>query len=145
LGRRRVGGRFPAGILALLTRDEWIEAYGRAWEERDPAAAAALFTEDALYRSHPLREPHVGSEGVRAYWTRATLTQADVDVRFGDPLVVGDKVAVEWWATMQDEDAEETIPGCLLLRFAEDGRCEELREYWHAEPGRHEPPDGWGL
>jgi SnoaL-like domain len=144
LGRRGVRGGLRAGILALLTRDEWIEAYGRAWEERDPAAAAALFTENALYRAHPLREPHVGTEGIRAYWTRATSTQSDVEVRFGDPLVAGDKVAVEWWTTMQDEEGEETIPGCLLLRFAEDGRCEDLREYWHAEPGRHDPPEGWG-
>jgi hypothetical protein len=45
---------------------------------------------------------------------------------------------------MWAEGEEITIPGCLLLRFAPDGRCEELREYWHVEPGRYEPPDGWG-
>jgi hypothetical protein len=74
-----------------VTRKEWIAAYRRAWEERDPDAAAALFTEDALYRSHPFREPQVGTEGIRAYWTRATSTQADVEVRFGEPIVSGDK------------------------------------------------------
>jgi hypothetical protein len=51
---------------------------------------------------------------------------------------------VEWWAIMRDEGAWITLPGCLLLRFAEDGRCEELREYWHVEDGRHEPHSGWG-
>jgi len=55
-------------------------------------------------------------------------------------------VAVEWWTTMM-EDADGgpiTLPGCLLLRFAPDGRCEELREYWHLEHGTHEAHPGWG-
>ena len=127
-----------------MTREEWIEAYGRAWEEREPDAAAALFTKDAVYRAHPFREPHLGTDGIRAYWAQATATQADVRVRFGEPIVSGERTAVEWWTTMRAEGEEVTIPGCLLLRFARDGRCEELREYWHVEPARHEPPAGWG-
>ena len=29
-------------------------------------------------------------------------------------------------------------------RFAEDGRCEDLRETWLFEPGDHAPHGGWG-
>jgi hypothetical protein len=39
---------------------------------------------------------------------------------------------------------EVTLPGCLLLDMAPDGRCRALREYWHFEPGTTAPPDGWG-
>ncbi|HXV33935.1 MAG TPA: nuclear transport factor 2 family protein [Gaiellaceae bacterium] len=127
-----------------MNAEEWIAAYGRAWVGRDPEAAAALFTEDAVYRSSPFRQPHAGSEGIRDYWARATSTQEELDLRFGEPVVEGSKVVVEWWAIMRDEGAWITLPGCLLLRFAEGGRCEELREYWHVEDGRHEPPAGWG-
>lgn len=127
-----------------MTTDEWIEGYRRSWEERDGEALLELFTEDAVYRSHPFREPHGGHEGIRAYWRRATETQAEVRVVMGRPFVDGRRVAVEWWATMLDEGEEITLPGCLLLRFAEDGRCVELREYWHVEPGRHEPHARWG-
>ena len=97
---------------------EWIAAYGRAWVGRDPEAAVALFTEDAVYRSSPFREPSVGSEGIRDYWTRATSTQEELDLRFGDPIVEGSKVVVEWWAIMRDEGDWITLPGALLLRFA---------------------------
>jgi hypothetical protein len=31
-----------------------------------------------------------------------------------------------------------------VLRFADDGRCAELREYWEVREGWHEPPAGWG-
>jgi hypothetical protein len=127
-----------------MNAQEWIAAYRRAWVGRDPEAAAALFTEDAVYRSSPFREPHLGSQGIRDYWTRATSTQEELDLRFGEPVVEGRKAVVEWWAIMRDQGAWITLPGCLLLRFTDDGRCEELREYWHVEDGRHEPPHGWG-
>jgi hypothetical protein len=57
---------------------------------------------------------------------------------------VGNRVVVEWWASMRDDGGEVTLPGCLLLRFRTGGRCQELREYWHREEGRRDPPDGWG-
>jgi ketosteroid isomerase-like protein len=105
----------------------------------------ALFSEDAVYRSSPFRPPTVGGDAIRDYWTGATSTQEDLSLRFGEPVVQSNKVAVEWWATMRDDGRDVTLPGCLLLRFRTDGRCEELREYWHLEDGRAEPPDGWGL
>jgi len=69
-------------------------------------------------------------------------TATSAGVRFGTPIAVGNKVAVEWWTTMRADGTEVTCPGCLVLRFAPDGRCEELREYWHAEDGHREPPGG---
>jgi ketosteroid isomerase-like protein len=129
---------------AAMNVQAWVDEYGRAWRDKDADAVVALFTEDAEYRSSPFRDPSVGSIGIRDYWTRATSSQEDADVRMGTPVVAGDRVVVEWWATMRDEGEEITLPGCLLLRFAEDGRCAALREYWHVEPGLHEPHPGWG-
>jgi hypothetical protein len=123
---------------------DWIEGYRRAWVERDPQAAAALFTEGASYRSSPFVEPNLGQKGVVAYWTQATSTQADVEVEMGEPLVDGNHAAVEWWTRMRADGDEITLVGCLLLRFASDGRCEDLREYWNYESGRLPPHEGWG-
>jgi ketosteroid isomerase-like protein len=33
-----------------MTVEEWVEAYGRAWREKDADAVVGLFTEDAEYR-----------------------------------------------------------------------------------------------
>jgi hypothetical protein len=69
----------------------WAEAYRRAWEERDAAAAvAALFTEDAESRSGRFREPDRGRGGVSAYWERAIASQREVSVRMGTPWQVED-------------------------------------------------------
>jgi uncharacterized protein (TIGR02246 family) len=132
--------------------DRWIDSYTRAWRDKDADAAAALFTTDATYQSHPTRAPHRGHDAIRAYWIRATATQRELDLRFGRPIVVGPRVAVEWWAVMRDpgwgpERADDavTLPGCLVLTFAPDGRCAALREYWNADFGTAlAAPPGWG-
>ena len=139
-------GTIPeVGSLNLGDVERWLEAYRRAWEDGDPEAAAALFTDDAVYRSSPFREPHLGQDGVRDYWANATGSQSGTRVRMGRPVVDGDRVAVEWWATYSDADeGEGTLPGILMLRFAPDGRCAELRETWNWEAGTREPHEGWG-
>jgi hypothetical protein len=124
---------------------DWIEGYGRAWEDDDADLLVTLFTEDASYRSSPFREPNVGHDAIRAYWARGAGKQQNVEVRMGEPLVDGNLVAVEWWTTMDDEDGMTvTLPGCLLLQFAPDGRCFDLHEYWNLHDGRVEPHEGWG-
>ena len=45
---------------------------------------------------------------------------------------------------MRDDGAEITLPGILLLRFAPDGRCDELREAWNLAEGILPPYPGWG-
>jgi hypothetical protein len=122
----------------------WLEAYRRAWEGADTPAAAGLFTADARYRSHPLRPAHAGRDGIADYWDRATAGQRDVRVRLGDPVVDGHRVAAEWWTTMAADGDPVTLAGCLLLTFAADGRCRDLRECWHEAGGLHDPPPDWG-
>jgi uncharacterized protein (TIGR02246 family) len=129
-----------------VTVQEWIDAYAQAWRDRDADAAASLFTDDCLYRAHPLQEAHRGAGGVRSYWEQVTSTQDRVDVRMGRPVESPDgrRAAVEFWVRMLSSGAEATLIGILFLRFAEDGRCEELRETWLFEPGDHAPHEGWG-
>lgn len=127
-----------------MTVREWLDAYKKAWEERDPDAAAALFTDDAPYREQPYEEPFVGPRGVRDYWARVTATQEGVHLEYGEPVVQGDRAAVEWWVTLVNGGAEVTLAGEFMLRFDESGRCRELREYWHVAEGRRSPPPGWG-
>ena len=129
-----------------MTVQEWVDAYADAWHDRDAEAAAALFTEDSVYHSHPLQEPHRGADGVRDYWANVTSRQDRVDVRMGRPVESQDgrRAAVEFWVRMLSSGDEVTLIGILFLRFAEDGRCTELRETWHFEPGDYPPHQGWG-
>jgi SnoaL-like domain len=140
-----VDGSELTGAEPAITREQWVERYRRAWETADDDEIVDLFMPDACYRSSVFREPHQGSDAIRLYWQRAAGTQRDVAVSMGRPVITAERVVVEWWTTMVDPGhGEITLPGCLLLRFAADGRCQELWEYWQLEPGRRDPPAGWG-
>ena len=119
----------------------WADGYKVAWEAGDADAAAALYAQDCVFRSAPFRDPEPPVEYTRRVFPEA---RAD-DVRFGEPVEDGDRAAVEWWATLVLTSGEQhTIAGCSVLRFDDDGLVVESRDYWHMEPGRREPPPGWG-
>ena len=119
----------------------WIDGWLRAWPASDVAGVAALYEEDAPYRSHPFRD----AETARAYATRAFGEEELVDARFGEPIVMGHRAAVEYWAILRSPEGKElTLAGMVHLRFAGDGRVADHREYWDLQEGRHEPPSGWG-
>ena len=129
-----------------MTVHEWVDAYAEAWRTRDAEAAVDLFTDGCSYRAHPLQEARLGSDGVRSYWETVTASQDRVDVRMGSPVSSSDgrRAAVEFWVRMLNGGDEVTLVGILFLRFAEDGRCEELRETWIFEQGDRAPHAGWG-
>ena len=121
----------------------WLDGLEAAWRNRDPEAAAELFTDDAAYQSHPFRTGLKGGSEIAAYWASATRGQTDIDVTFGEPLVAGNKMAVEWWSTMNEGGLPVTEAGELFLTF-DNGRCSGLREYWNLTDGTVALPAGWG-
>jgi ketosteroid isomerase-like protein len=115
----------------------WIEGWTRGWEAGDADAIGALYAADAVYRSHPFREPE---RSARDYAIRAFSDEELVECRFGEPVVDGDRAAVEYWAVLAADGEEETLAGVALLRFGPDGRVVEQRDYWAMQPG-HTPPN----
>jgi ketosteroid isomerase-like protein len=127
------------GAVSFASR--WADAYKLAWEAGDPAAAAALYRDDCVFRSAPFREP----EPALSYTTRVFPEARAEGVRFGEPVEEGDRAAVEWWATLVvPEGEEQTIAGCSVLRFDDQGLVVEARDYWDLEPGRRAPHETWG-
>ena len=127
--------------VAIAT--EWLDRLATAWRDRDPEAAANLFTSDATYRSYPFQAPLRGRAEITEYWASATSSQTGIDVNFGAPLVDGDRVAVEWWSVIDEGGRPTTDAGGLFLTFV-DGRCSSLREYWNLADEALPVPEGWG-
>lgn len=121
----------------------WVTAFFASWETGDGGAAAALFTEDAQYASHPFAEPLRGRPAIAAYWSAAAMRQTDIDIHVGRPVVDGERVAVEWWVSLSEGAEDSVSTGMLILLFDGD-LCASLREVWMERPGRVLPPEGWG-
>jgi uncharacterized protein (TIGR02246 family) len=124
----------------------WATTWTAAWRAHDVEAVVALYADGCVHRSTPFRQPHLGRQGVRDYVTAAFAEEEWVDdVRFGTPVVAGDRACVEYWARFLDEGgAAMTLAGCAMARFDGDGLVTEARDYWHVQQGHRPPPDEWG-
>jgi hypothetical protein len=117
---------------------KWVETWSRGWRSADLGSIAALYAANAVFYSLPFRE----QQAPRDYVARVFAEQAKAECRFGEPIVSGDRAAVDWWGVITDRDGSvETIAGASLLRFDADGLVVEQRDVWAAEPGRRELAD----
>jgi SnoaL-like domain len=111
--------------------DSWLQRFARAWEARDPDAAAALFSEHGSYRETPFDEPLRGAEAIRTYWSN--LPPARSDIRFAyEMLAVTDQWGIAHWHgsyTPIDRATRLELDGILLVSLDDDGRCEDFREW----------------
>lgn len=127
---------YPVDALEAARR--WVEIWSEAWPAGDATAIASLYAPDAVFYSHPFRD----RQGPKEYAEWAFADQAEAECRFGEPVVSGDRAAVNWWGVITTRNGSvETVAGTSLLRFDEDGLVVEQRDAWGEESGRRELPD----
>jgi ketosteroid isomerase-like protein len=112
----------------------WLRAYQAAWEGRDAAAAAQLFTADARYYWTPLVPPQCGPAEIAAAWKAAVAQQRDIRFTFDVLAVTGPSGVATWRAdfTRLPTQVKVRIEGILLAEFASAGLCRIFREWWHS-------------
>jgi ketosteroid isomerase-like protein len=119
--------------LTIAGVESWLERYKEAWEQRDAAKAAALFTENASYHEMPFDPPKAGRGGIRDYWTTVTADQRNIAFESDVVAVDGDIGIARWSANLKSaaSGARVELDGVFILRFEPSGLCRELREWWH--------------
>ena len=121
----------------METRDaarRWVDAWTRGWSALDPETILAVYADDCFYLSAPFREPTTPREYVES----ALAEEEWAEPWFGEPIVDGDRAAVEWRAYVRENGRDVTLAGTSLLRFCDDGLCIEQRDAWAVEDGRVE-------
>jgi SnoaL-like protein len=121
----------------------WAETWTRAWPAGDTDAIAALYADAASYRALAFRAPDLGLAGVRGYLDENFAVESEIECWFGEPLVSGDRAAVEWWGTWVEDGRRLTLAGATVLRFDGDGQVVDHRDYWNEVDGREPPYPGW--
>lgn len=119
--------------LTPAALEAWLARYKEAWEQRDPARAAALFTENAPYHEMPFEAPKAGRRGIREYWATVTADQRDIDFASSVVAVSGQTGVARWSAKLKSASSGVNVElnGVFVLTFADSGLCSELREWWH--------------
>jgi ketosteroid isomerase-like protein len=123
-----------------MTHDELMDAYQVAWSERDPAAFAALCTDDVHYED-PLTPPLTGPLQIGAHAQRLWVGFPDARVeQTGPRMVAGDHVSAPMKLVATHRGELEGLPatGRFLVaqlvvvaeRHPDDGRLWRIRSFF---------------
>jgi SnoaL-like domain len=117
-------------IRAVETREaaeRWVEVWARGWRAGEADEVVALYADGAYFQSHPFREAVAPAN----YIVPTLAEEESAECEFGEPVVDGQRAAVEWSAeTKLREGGRERLAGVSLLRFNEDGLVIEQRDFW---------------
>jgi hypothetical protein len=107
--------------------ERWRETWALGWRAQKSAEIVALYAEGAYLQSHPFRS----AQSPRDYIEQTLAEETSAECEFCDPIVNGDRVAVEWHAETQLKDGgAEKLAGVSLLRLNADGLVIEQRDFW---------------
>jgi hypothetical protein len=117
----------------LVAFKSWLDAYGQAWEKRNPEAAAALYTENGTYQVTPFLDPMHGRKAIFEYWSEVARTEENI--RFGYEILVANRELniARWSASfvIVPPGLQTQLDGIYLISLDAEGRCKSLQEWWH--------------
>jgi SnoaL-like domain len=119
----------------------WVAAWDRAWRAKDASALRPIYAKSVVFRSQPDRKPQDPVE----YAAAAFADEGDdLELWWGEPVVAGNRAAIEWWAALTESGELVTLAGTSWLAFGRDAKVVEQHDYWTITPGRSAPWSGWG-
>lgn len=128
--------------MALIIREaeEWLKAYGLAWEKGDSVGIGALFAEDAIYREAPFDPPMTGRAAIQQYWQEgAGDGQESVTFGFEVWAVSGHACIAHWTASFVRKPSGHSVllDGVFKLEFRRGAEgaieCTALSEWWQRQ------------
>ena len=119
-----------------------VDAYVDSYRRNDKQACIDLFAADAVWHDPVGEPPHVGHEGVGAFWDQARALAKSIELVPSDVIVCANQAAMvfEIQVTL---DTPEGEPAAMMIMDAvevfvldDDGKVSELRAYWDMSRAR---------
>ncbi len=113
----------------------WLDAYIHAWTTYDTAEIRKLFSKDAACYYHPFGEPIRGRDAIVASWLSPDRREMPgTYAAEHEPIAIDGDVIVTHGRSHYYEPNGKTLrtefDNIFVLRFDEDGRCIEFREWF---------------
>ena len=97
----------------------WLDAFGKAWSERDPSLVFTLFAEDASFQERRFRPPLAGRSAIVRHWELMVRgQQRDVEVSYDLLVVRGECAYVHWRGAFTWLPISRTIEVDAVARIA---------------------------
>ena len=112
---------------ARAAAERWRDVWARGWRAGEADEIVALYAKGAHFQSHPFRQAVEPAD----YIVPTLAEEESAECEFHEPIVDGDRAAVEWSAETKLKDGgTERLAGVSLLRFDERGLVVEQRDFW---------------
>src|SRR5437879_9530035 len=113
--------------------ESWLEAYGRAWRDRNPQAAANLFAEDGTYQVTPFVEAMRGRAAILEYWSHVAQTEQDIQFGYEVLAVTAEAGIARWCASfvIVAPGLQPRLAGIFLIRVSTICCCRTMRVLCH--------------
>ena len=117
-----------------------VDAYVDSYRRNDRQACLDLFAPDAVWHDPVGAPPHVGHEGVGAFWDQARAMADSIELVPKDVIVCADQAAMvfEIHVTLGGPDNPSTMVMDAVEVFvvSDEGLIAELRAYWDMSRAR---------
>jgi ketosteroid isomerase-like protein len=125
--------------VTKATVSAWLDRYIQAWKTYDKEAIGALFSDDVLYYYSPFHDPVRGRAAIVASWLEQPDQAGTYDAHYEPVLIEGDRALTNGHSRYFEQDGKTLkteYDNIFVLRFDEQGRCKEYREWYMEKPKR---------
>jgi steroid Delta-isomerase len=119
-----------------------VDAYVDSYRRNDKQACIDLFAADAIWHDPVGEPPHVGHEGVGAFWDQARVLAESIELVPSDVVVCANEAAMVFEIHVTLATGEGEPPATMIMDAVEvfviddDGKIAELRAYWDMSRAR---------
>jgi len=119
-----------------------VDAYVDSYRRNDKQACIDLFAADAIWHDPVGEPPHVGHEGVGAFWDQARVLAESIELVPSDVIVCANQAAMVFEIHVTLAVPEGQPPAGMIMDAVEvfviddDGKISELRAYWDMSRAR---------
>jgi steroid delta-isomerase len=119
-----------------------VDAYVDSYRRNDKQACVDLFAADAVWHDPVGQPPHVGHEGVGAFWDQARVMAESIELIPSNVIVCGGQAAMVFEIHVTLAGPEGSPSTTMIMDAVEtfllddEGKISELRAYWDMSRAR---------
>lgn len=119
-----------------------VDAYVDAYRRNDKQACVDLFAADAIWHDPVGEPPHVGHDGVGAFWDQARVLAESIELIPGNVIACANQAAMVFEIHVTLAGPEGSPSTTMIMDAVEifvlddDGKISELRAYWDMSRAR---------
>jgi steroid delta-isomerase len=107
-----------------------VDAYVDAYRRNDKQACLDLFRPDAVWHDPVGAPPHVGHEGVGAFWDQGRSMADSIELVPNDVIVCGNSAAMVFEIHVRMGDGGMVMDAVEIFDIGDDDKIVELKAYW---------------